>query len=63
MTSIVSTTIGKTVSAAAAEALPPLTPSQQAAFRMLTEITQAVPVVVLEGGRRFHAGRSAAHRR
>jgi len=50
MTSIVSTTIGKTVSAAAAEALPPLTPSQQVAFRMLTEMTQAVPVVVLEGG-------------
>lgn len=50
MTSIVSTTIGKTVSAAVAKASPPLTPSQQAAFRMLTEMTQAVPVVVLEGG-------------
>jgi transitional endoplasmic reticulum ATPase len=52
MTSIVSTTTGRTVSGATVEAmaLPPLTPSQQVAFGMLTQVTQAVPVVLLEGG-------------
>jgi DNA polymerase III delta prime subunit len=52
MTSIVSTTTGRTISAATVEALalPPLTPSQQVAFGMLTQVTQAVPVVLLEGG-------------
>src|ERR1700676_4667436 len=52
MTSIVSTTTGRTVSGATVDAmaLPPLTPSQQVAFGMLTQVTQAVPVVLLEGG-------------
>jgi transitional endoplasmic reticulum ATPase len=52
MTSLVSTTIDRTVSGSKVEALAlrPLTPSQQTAFAMLTKVTQAVPVVLLEGG-------------
>jgi transitional endoplasmic reticulum ATPase len=51
MTSLVSTTMGQTVHSATPQAmvLPPLTPSQQTAFETLMAVTQAVPVVLLEG--------------
>src|SRR5713226_1707511 len=52
MTSLVTTTMGRTVPSATAQArvLPPLTPSQRTAFETLMKVTQAVSVVMLEGG-------------